>query len=248
MNRVGHEGRGESVWLGWFLYTVLAAFAPIAEARGERQRAEPLAGPHAGGSGGRSSATAGTATGTGAPSSTTARRSARRSTTSAGSTRSPSRGRSSPAPAIRARARRAMAAVEEYLIRRGDGLVLLFTPPFDHGDVRSGLHQGLRPGHPRERRPVHPRRRSGRCSPTPRSATATRRGELFSILNPINHASTRAGVHRYKVEPYVMAADVYRSRRMSAAAAGPGTRARPAGCTRPASSRSWGSGCAGRRS
>jgi len=34
-------------------------------------------------------------------------------------------------------------------------------------------------------------------------------GELFSILNPINHASTRAGVHRYKVEPYVMAADVY---------------------------------------
>jgi cyclic beta-1,2-glucan synthetase len=36
-----------------------------------------------------------------------------------------------------------------------------------------------------------------------------RAGELFSILNPINHASTRAGVHRYKVEPYVMAADVY---------------------------------------
>jgi len=40
MNRVGHEGRGESVWLGWFLHTVLAAFAPIAEARGERPRAE----------------------------------------------------------------------------------------------------------------------------------------------------------------------------------------------------------------
>ena len=33
--------------------------------------------------------------------------------------------------------------------------------------------------------------------------------ELFSLLNPINHASTTAGVHRYKVEPYVMAADVY---------------------------------------
>ena len=40
MNRVGHEGRGESVWLGWFLHTVMAAFAPIAEARGERPRAE----------------------------------------------------------------------------------------------------------------------------------------------------------------------------------------------------------------
>ena len=34
-------------------------------------------------------------------------------------------------------------------------------------------------------------------------------GELFSILNPINHSSTRAGVHRYKVEPYVACADVY---------------------------------------
>lgn len=34
-------------------------------------------------------------------------------------------------------------------------------------------------------------------------------GELLSILNPINQATTRAGVHRYKVEPYVMAADLY---------------------------------------
>jgi cyclic beta-1,2-glucan synthetase len=40
MNRVGHEGRGESVWLGWFLCTVVAAFAPIARSRGEAQRAE----------------------------------------------------------------------------------------------------------------------------------------------------------------------------------------------------------------
>ena len=37
MNRVGHEGSGESVWLGWFLHIALAAFAPIAEARGERR-------------------------------------------------------------------------------------------------------------------------------------------------------------------------------------------------------------------
>ena len=44
MNRVGHEGRGESVWLGWFLHArPRRAFAPIAEARGERARAEALA-------------------------------------------------------------------------------------------------------------------------------------------------------------------------------------------------------------
>ena len=46
MNRVGPEGRGESVWLGWFLHTtLLAAFAPIAEARGERRRARARGGP-----------------------------------------------------------------------------------------------------------------------------------------------------------------------------------------------------------
>ena len=44
------------------------------------------------------------------------------------------------------RAQRAMAAVEEYLIRRGDGLVILFTPPFDKSKLDAGLHQGLRAG------------------------------------------------------------------------------------------------------
>ena len=45
MNRVGYQGRGESVWLGWFLYTVLAAFAPIAEARGEDRPSGAVASP-----------------------------------------------------------------------------------------------------------------------------------------------------------------------------------------------------------
>ena len=56
------------------------------------------------------------------------------------------------------RAARAMAAVEEYLVRRGDGLVLLFTPPFDRRRVDPGYIKGYLPGRPRERRPVHPRR------------------------------------------------------------------------------------------
>ena len=74
MNRVGQDGRGESVWLGWFLHRVIGEFAPIAEARGERQRA-PRWRAHAASSGRPWSGTAGTATGTAAPSSTTARRS-----------------------------------------------------------------------------------------------------------------------------------------------------------------------------
>ena len=106
-------------------------------------------------------------------------------------------------------ARRAMAAVEQYLIRRGDGLVLLFTPPFDQSDARSRATS-------RATCPASART----AASTPTAAIWTilafaalgegdKAGELFSILNPINDASTRAGVHRYKVEPYVMPADVY---------------------------------------
>ena len=71
-------------------------------------------------------------------------------------------------------------------------------------------------------------------------------GELFSILNPINHASTRAGVHRYKVEPYVMAADVYAEPPHVGRGGWTWYTGRPAGCTRPASSGSSASGCAAR--
>ena len=59
------------------------------------------------------------------------------------------------------------------------------------------------------------------------------------MLNPINHARTRCGVQRYKVEPYVVAADVYSVPPHTGAAAGPGTRARPDGCTAPASRAFW---------
>ncbi len=125
--------------------------------------------------------------------STTARRSARPRATSAGSTRSRSPGRCSPARRDPARAAQAMAAVDEHLVRRDDGLALLFTPPFDTHAARSRLHQGLPAGHPRERRPVHPRRDLGGHRLRRARATATRPRELFSLLNPINHARTRGG-------------------------------------------------------
>ena len=90
------------------------------------------------------------------------------------------------------------------------GLALLFTPPFDRTPARPRLHQGLPARHPRERRPVHPRRRSGRVLAFAAArARATRPRALFSLLNPINHAARARTSQRYKVEPYVVAADVY---------------------------------------
>ena len=101
-----------------------------------------------------------------------------------------------------------MAAVEEYLVRRGDGLVLLFTPPFDHADVDPGYIKGYLPGI-RENGGQYTHGAIWSILAFAALGDGDKAGELFSILNPINHASTRAGVQRYKVEPYVMAADVY---------------------------------------
>jgi len=106
------------------------------------------------------------------------------------------------------RASRAMAAVEEYLIRRGDGLVLLFTPPFDDGELYPGYIKGYLPG-VRENGGQYTHAAIWTLIAFTLLGDGDKAGELFALLNPINHASTRAGLHKYKVEPYVAAGDVY---------------------------------------
>ena len=207
MNRVGHEGRGESVWLGWFLHGVLAAFATIAEARGDHPRAERWrahmkalrrALERHGWDGDwyrRAFFDDGTPLGSAM--------NAECRIDSIAQSWAVLSGAANPL-----HAERAMAAVEEYLVRRGDGLVLLFTPPFDHSDVDPGYVKGYVPGI-RENGGQYTHGAIWSVLAYATLGDGDKAGELFSILNPINHASTRAGVHRYKVEPYVMAADVY---------------------------------------
>jgi cyclic beta-1,2-glucan synthetase len=110
--------------------------------------------------------------------------------------------------ADRGHAVRAMAAVKRELIRPQDGLALLFTPPFDRSRLDPGYIKGYPPG---------VRENGGQYTHAAlwsvMAFAALEQGDeamrLFSLLNPINHASSRAGVQRYKVEPYVVAADVY---------------------------------------
>jgi cyclic beta-1,2-glucan synthetase len=101
-----------------------------------------------------------------------------------------------------------MAAVEEYLVRRGDSLVLLFTPPFDRSAVDPGYVKGYLPGI-RENGGQYTHGAIWAVLAFAALGDGNKAGDLFSILNPINDARTRAGVQRYKVEPYVMAGDVY---------------------------------------
>jgi cyclic beta-1,2-glucan synthetase len=107
-----------------------------------------------------------------------------------------------------ARGARAMAAVDEHLVRRADGLVLLFTPPFDDTPLEPGYIKGYLPG-VRENGGQYTHAALWSAMAFAALGDGDKAVELFAMLNPINRASTDAGVQRYKVEPYVVAADVY---------------------------------------
>lgn len=207
MNRVGHLGKGESVWVGWFLYSILESFAPYCEARQEskrgnryREHREALRDALAknGWDGDwykRAYFDDGTPLGS-------VQNDECRIDSIVQSWSVISGGAESY------RAVRAMAAVEEYLIRRGDGLVILFTPPFDKGKLDPGYIKGYVPG-VRENGGQYTHAALWTLIAFAILGDGERAGELFSLLNPVNHSSTRAGLHKYKVEPYVAVGDVY---------------------------------------
>jgi cyclic beta-1,2-glucan synthetase len=207
MNRVGQLGKGESVWLGWFLFTTLATFTPHAEARKEDARAQRYrehldhlkkALEEKGWDGDwyrRAYFDDGTPLGSS--------RNEECRIDSIAQSWSVISGASDPF-----RMGRAMTAVEEFLIRRGDGLVILFTPPFDKGKLDPGYIKGYVPG-VRENGGQYTHAAIWTLIAYAVLGDGERAGELFALLNPINHSSTRAGLHKYKVEPYAAVGDVY---------------------------------------
>lgn len=207
MNRVGEQGRGESVWLGWFLYTALCAFAPFAAARNETARAARWTAHAAalrealerdGWDGAwyrRGYFDDGTPFG-----SATSEECRIDSIAQSWSVIS---GAADPA-----RAMQSMAAVDEQLIRREDGLALLFTPPFDQTTLDPGYVKGYPPGL-RENGGQYTHAATWSVIAFAKLGQGDKAAELFALLNPINRTSTRTAVRRYKVEPYCVAADVY---------------------------------------
>src|SRR5450755_2699545 len=209
MNRVGILGRGESVWMGWFLHAALLRFATVADQRAEPAKASMW----------RKHAFAlQQAIEREAWDGDWYRRGYYDDGTVLGSVSSDECRIDSIAQswavisgaAERSRALRAMSAVNAQLVSRSDGLVQLFTPAFDHTAHDPGYIKAYPPGI---------RENGGQYTHAAMWSTLAfallgdgdRAGELFSILNPVNHSSTRAGIHRYKVEPYVACADVYSS-------------------------------------
>jgi len=207
MNRVGVLGKGESVWLGWFLHATLLRFAPLAERRGESIKAAEW----------RKHAVAlSSAIEREAWDGDWYRRGYYDDGTPLGSACSDECRIDSIAQswavisgaAERGRASRAMAQVDAQLVNRSDGLVQLFTPPFDHTVHDPGYIKAYPPGL-RENGGQYTHAAVWSVLAFALLGDGDKAAELFSLLNPINHARTPAGVDRYKVEPYVICADVY---------------------------------------
>ncbi len=209
MDKVGEHGQGESVWLGFFLCTVLQRFARVALDRGDlpfAARCEheavqlALRLDQAGWDG------------------EWYRRAYFDDGMALGSAQNPEcqidsisqswavlSGAGAPA-----RARQAMQALDTHLIDRKNGLIKLLTPPFDTSAMNPGYIRGYVPG-VRENGGQYTHAGIWAGMAYAALGDEARVADLLRLLNPIHHADTPAKAARYKVEPYVMAADIYAS-------------------------------------
>jgi cyclic beta-1,2-glucan synthetase len=207
MNRVGAGGRGESVWMGFFLHTVLSGFVPLCERRGDAARAERYR-AHA--------AALARALEDAGWDGEWYRRAYYDDGTPLGSRESDEcridalaqawavlSGVASPE-----RARRAMDSVERHLVSDGERLVRLLTPPFERTPHDPGYIKGYVPG-VRENGGQYTHAALWVVRAMAELGRHERAAALLSMLCPTSHTETAEQVERYKVEPYVVAADVY---------------------------------------
>ncbi|TCU31938.1 GH36-type glycosyl hydrolase domain-containing protein [Rhizobium azibense] len=207
MNKVGAEGRGESVWNGWFFLTVLKSFATISAARGDqsratwcRERTEALrkaleANAWDGGWYRRAYFDDGTPLGS--------------------SLNDECRIDAIPqawavisGEADAGRASKAMREVHDRLVRQEDKLIKLFDPPFDEGLLQPGYIKGYVPGI-RENGGQYTHAATWVVWATALQGDGDLALKLWNLINPICHGATRDQIECYKVEPYAVSADIY---------------------------------------
>lgn len=207
MNLVGIQGKGESIWLGFFLFTVLDQFSKISTLSGDvaftdlcKKEAEQL---H-----------------------TNLKKHAwdgewyLRAFFDDGT---PLGSKSNPECQIDSIAqswavlsgagddnlnRKAMAALYKNLVRPDDKLIQLLNPPFDKSDLNPGYIKGYSPG-VRENGGQYTHSAIWAIMAFAKIGDRERVWELMNMINPINHGNSPESINIYKVEPYVVAADVY---------------------------------------
>ncbi len=207
MNLVGQHGRGESVWLAFFQYDVLTQFAHLARQQGDVITADRFV-IEAGRLRGHVEHNAwdgewyrrayfddGTPLGS--------------SENSECQIDSISQSWSILSGAgTQERALKAMASVDRRLVRTEAKLIQLLDPPFDHSELNPGYIKGYVPG-VRENGGQYTHSAIWTVMAFAAIGNTERAWELFNMINPVNHGSTPQGISTYRVEPYVVAADVY---------------------------------------
>ncbi|HZW36495.1 MAG TPA: protein ndvB, partial [Candidatus Deferrimicrobiaceae bacterium] len=207
MNLVGIHGKGESVWLGFFLYEVLLRFAEVAGTRGdlsfaERCRREAdqvrLKIEQNGWDGAwyrRAYFDDGSPLGSGSNPECQIDSIAQSWSVLSGAGNA-------------GRSRMAMEAVDRRLVRRDHALIQLLDPPFDKSELNPGYIKGYVPG-VRENGGQYTHGAIWAAMAFAALGDHRHAWELLAMINPVNHARSPEGVATYKVEPYVVAADVY---------------------------------------
>ncbi|MBU0968490.1 MAG: cyclic beta 1-2 glucan synthetase [Proteobacteria bacterium] len=207
MNLVGRDGKGESVWLAWFLYENLQLFAQLARGRDDEAFAKVCtdqalllrnnieANAWDGEWYRRAYFDDGTPLG------------------SSGNDECQIDAISQSWAVISGggdplRSRQAMAAVDKRLVRRDAQLIQLLAPPFDKSDLEPGYIKGYVPG-VRENGGQYTHAAIWSTTAFAMLGDRERAWELFGMLNPVNHGTGPEDIERYKVEPYVMSADIY---------------------------------------
>jgi cellobiose phosphorylase len=207
MNAVGRKGKGESIWLGWFICDTLKKFIPACEYMKDLERGQRYerviedisrAIEESGWDGSwyrRAYFDDGTPLGSSENTECTIG--------SIAQSWAVISGQGDPR-----RSSEAMNAVEHYLVKRDEGIILLFTPPFDQSELEPGYIKGYVPG-VRENGGQYTHAAAWVINAFAMLGQGDKAWELFNMINPVNHARTMIECATYKVEPYVAAADVY---------------------------------------
>ena len=207
MNKVGYKGKGESVWLAWFLATVLKKFIPICEEMKDFKRVDKY---------NDTLLTLKESVETNAWDGNWYKRAFFDDGTPIGSEENTECSIDSIAQSWSVisqlgdvdRSENALKCVEKHLVNQQEGIIALLTPPFDSTDLDPGYIKAYVPG-VRENGGQYTHAATWLIKAFAMLKQGDKAYNLFNLINPINHARTSIECAKYKVEPYVIAADVY---------------------------------------
>lgn len=207
MSEVGNKGTGESVWLGWFLYSILDGFKEISKVKNDKDRVEKYQDMQK---------YLKENLNKNAWDGNWYRRAYFDDGTPLGSIENDECKIDSLAQSWavisgagdKEKVKTAMESLEKYLVKKDTGMVLLLTPPFESSKLEPGYIKGYVPG-VRENGGQYTHASTWVVLAMAMLGKGEKAWRIFNMLNPINHTKSYFECERYKVEPYVITADIY---------------------------------------